>query len=156
VNDFPKNGALRIHVIAQQFAWNFHYPGADGKFGRQSVNLISAANPVGLDSKDPDAKDDIVALNEMHLPVNRDVILDISAKDVIHSFMMPSMRVGQDAIPGQRVPLWFRPIHTGDYEIVCAQLCGNGHFSMRGLCKVESQKDYEAWQKEMLQLSGGK
>lgn len=156
VNEFPKTNVLRLHVIAQQFGWNFHYPGADGKFGKQDVSFVSASNPVGLDPKDEAGKDDIVSINEMHLPVNTDVILDISSKDVIHSFMMPSMRVGQDAIPGQRVPVWFRPVRTGEYEIACAQLCGNGHYSMRGLCKVDTPAEFAAWMKEMKQLSGGK
>ena len=156
VNEFPKTDALHIHVIGEQFKWNFHFPGPDGKFCKQDVNLVSASNPLGLDFKDESGKDDIVALNEMHLPVDKDVIMDISSKDVIHSFMMPSMRVGQDAIPGQRIPLWFRPIRTGDYEIVCAQLCGNGHYSMRGLCKVDTQANYEAWYKEMQSLNSGK
>lgn len=156
VNEFPKEGANRIHVIAQQFGWNFLYPDGHGKFGRQEAALISTANPAGLDPKDPVAKENFVSVNEMHLPVNQPVILDITAKDVIHSFMMPSMRVGQDAIPGQRVPLWFRPIKSGEYEIVCAQLCGNGHFSMRGVCKVEPETDYQAWLKEMRQLNASK
>lgn len=158
VNEFPKPDShpVVIRVVAQQFAWNFHYPGADGKFRRGDLNLISASNPLGLDRNDPDGNDDITMLGEIHLPVNRDVILHISSKDVIHSFSLPAMRVGQDAIPGMEVPVWFKPVKKGTYEIVCGQLCGAGHSGMRATVVVESQPDFDSWLKEMAQLNGGK
>jgi len=83
----------------------FPLPGPDGKFGRQDPALISSGNQLGLDPNDPDAKDDIVSLNEMHVPVNHDVILEITSKDVIHSVAIQAMRIGQDAIPGSEIPI---------------------------------------------------
>lgn len=155
-NEFPKTGALTIGVTGQQFAWNFHYPGPDGIFGKQDAHLISSSNSLGLDPNDPAGKDDIVTLNELHLVVNRPVILEITSKDVIHSLSLQAMRIGQDAIPGSKIPMWFRPIKAGTYEIICGQLCGLGHYNMRAQMMVESQEEFDTWLKEMAQLSGAK
>ncbi|NNE36348.1 MAG: cytochrome c oxidase subunit II [Rhodothermales bacterium] len=153
-NEFPPaEESVEVHVIAEQFAWNFHYPGEDGVFGRRDINLIDlATNPVGLDMSDPAAQDDITSVNEMHLPVNRPIIIQLSSKDVIHSFALPHMRVKQDAIPGLVIPIWFRPTKTGDYEISCAQLCGLSHYRMRGFLTVHTQEAYDAWLVEALEL----
>jgi len=156
VLDMPQQGALRIRVVAQQFQWNFHYPGPDGVFGKQEARQISSSNPVGLDPNDPAGKDDIVVPNEIHIPVNRPVVLEITSKDVIHSFSVPAMRIGQDAIPGTRAPIWFKPVKTGDYEIICGQLCGQSHYNMRAIMTVDTQEDYDAWLKQKEQLSSGK
>jgi cytochrome c oxidase subunit 2 len=139
---------FEVRVVAEQFAWNVHYPGPDGKFGRTSVNLVTSTNPIGLDMSDPAAKDDVVALNQLHLPVNRDALIHVTSKDVIHSFKLPVMRVEQDAIPGADVPIHFMPIRTtnGDtWEIACAQLCGLGHYRMRGQIIVDTQPDLDKW-----------
>ena len=139
---------LEIRIVAEQFAWNAHYPGKDGVFGKGDVKLVSATNPLGLDPSDPHGKDDIVSLNNLHLEVNRPVVLHINSKDVIHSFKLPVMRVEQDAIPGMDVPIHFTPIRTnnGDrWEIVCAQLCGLGHYRMRGQLYVDTKADLEKW-----------
>jgi cytochrome c oxidase subunit 2 len=117
VSAFPTQpGTVRVRVIAQQFAWNIHYPGPDGVFGRTDIKLVDeATNPIGLDRKgDPHAKDDIVTLNQLHLPVNRPVVLEITTKDVIHSFFLPVMRVKQDAVPGMLIPVHFVPTKTSD------------------------------------------
>lgn len=158
VNEFPPaDQSIQIHVVAEQFAWNIHYPGPDGKFGRQDLKLVNPDNPLGIDRTDPNAKDDIVTMNQLHLPVNRDVTILITSKDVIHSFALRQMRTCQDAIPGMRVPIWFKPTITTeemrkklgndkfDYEIMCAQLCGLGHYRMRGFVTVETQEKYDAW-----------
>jgi cytochrome c oxidase subunit 2 len=157
VSDFPKDDAPIIRVIGQQFQWNFHYPGPDGKFGKQAIDLISATNQIGLDRNDPEGKDDIVVSNELHLPVNHPVILQITSKDVIHSLSLQSMRAGQDAIPGTMVPMWFRPIKTSPedkpFEIICGQLCGLGHYSMRGAMIVQAESEYNGWLQEMAALN---
>jgi len=153
VLDLPKANALRIRVVGQQFAWNFHYPGADGVFGKQEARLISSSNQLGLDPKDPAGKDDIVVPNELHIPVDRPVVLEISSKDVIHSFAVPAMRIGQDAIPGTRAPIWFTPVKTGDYEIICGQLCGQSHYNMRAIMTVDTEADYAEWLKQKAQLN---
>lgn len=148
----PKDTSVRVHAIAQQFGWNFHYPGPDGVFGRRDPKLISSANPIGLDTSDPAAKDDIVSINEMHVPIGEAVEVELTSKDVIHDYAVPSMRVAQDAIPGTMVPLWFKPSKEGEYEIVCGQLCGSGHGLMRGLLVVDTADDYKAWLKERAEL----
>jgi len=141
----PKDATV-IQVMGQQFAWNFRYPGPDGKLGRQDFALVTAENPFGVDPKDEDGKDDLQLLNEIHVPVNKPVIAHISSKDVIHSFRIMAMRVTQDAIPGTRVPIWFKPTKEGRYQVYCAQLCGNGHAAMAGgYVVVESQEAYERW-----------
>lgn len=149
-NDLPTeaDNPLHVRVIAEQFAWNFHYPGKDGVFGRTSPERIDVVtNPMGLDEEDPSAEDDFVA-QQLHIPVDRPVIAKIMSKDVIHSFSIPVLRVKQDAIPGMRIPVWFEATQTGNYEIACAQLCGNNHYSMRAILVVESATDFEAWVEE--------
>ncbi|MBI3765087.1 MAG: hypothetical protein HY277_01120 [Ignavibacteriales bacterium] len=108
----PEKDATVVKVVAEQFAWNIHYPGPDGKFGKTSPNLIDADNPLGLDRNDPDAKDDITSANNLNLPVDKPVIVYLSTKDVIHSFNLPAYRVKQDVIPGMSIPLWFTPTKT--------------------------------------------
>jgi len=141
----PENTATVVHVVGEQFAWNVHYPGPDGKFGRTSLKLVSADNPLGLDRTDPNAKDDITTINQLNLPVDRPVLVHLSSKDVIHSFGLYEMRVKQDAIPGMQIPVWFVPNRVGDYEITCSQLCGLGHFRMRGFVTVQSAADFQKW-----------
>ena len=146
--------AIVVSAVGQQFSWNFHLPGPDGTFGRRDIALESNSNPLGLDYSDPAAKDDLTGLGELHVPINRDVIIDLSSKDVIHNFDIPAMRMAQDAIPGQVIPIWFKPIKTGNYEIVCGQLCGLGHYGMKGMLVVDTPADYQAWLKERKELSG--
>lgn len=166
VENFPPvDESVQVHVIAEQFAWNIHYPGPDGKFGKQELKLVNPDNPVGLDRTDPDAQDDIVTMNQMHLPVNRDATILITSKDVIHSLALRQMRVCQDAIPGMQVPIWFKPTITTEemrkklnwekfeYEIMCAQLCGLGHYRMRGFVTVETQEQFDAWIAEQARLA---
>jgi cytochrome c oxidase subunit 2 len=155
VNQFPETkDAILVHAIGQQFNWNFHLPGPDGQFGRRDIALLSNSNPLGLDMNDPAAKDDIVVLGELHVPVDRPVIIELSSKDVIHNFALPNMRMAQDAIPGQLIPMWFKPIKTGNYEVVCGQLCGLGHYGMKGMLVVDNPAEYQAWLKERVELSG--
>lgn len=145
-NQFPKEeDALVIRIVAEQFAWNIHYPGRDRKFGRISQKLIDGTNPLGLDREDPDANDDITTINDLHIPINKPVIAHLSSKDVIHSFALPVMRVKQDVIPGIDIPIWFEANKTGEFEISCAQLCGIGHYRMLGQLKIETEQDFQAW-----------
>lgn len=146
----PRGGGtpLVIRVVAEQFMWNVHYPGADGEFGSTSVDLVSPTNALGLDRKSPGGRDDIVLLSEIHVPINRPVVIQLSSKDVIHSFGVPAMRVKQDAVPGLRAPVWFTPTVLGEFEIACSQLCGIGHHRMRGVIHVRSAEAFEAVMKE--------
>jgi cytochrome c oxidase subunit 2 len=159
---FPSPAAsTRVRVVAQQFAWNVHYPGPDGVFGRTDPSLVDEQeNPLGLDRKDPAAKDDVVTLNQLHLPVGKPALIQLTSKDVIHSFTLQEMRVKQDAIPGMMIPIWFVPSVTTEemrartanpsfnYEISCAQLCGLGHYRMRGYLTVEPPEAYQKWMDE--------
>lgn len=218
VNDFPADAdAMVVRVVAEQFAWNVHYPGPDGVFGRTDLKLVSSDNPLGLDREDEDAKDDIWTVNQLNLPVNKPVIIRLSSKDVIHSFGLPLFRIKQDAIPGEVIPLWFTPtmttaqmieattrtvsislkdtsntvlhalvaqaeyagadgtvilsreqsitpdvipllvqagikeikvVHPTPAEIACAQLCGLGHFRMRGFVTIQTEEEFKAWLEE--------
>jgi cytochrome c oxidase subunit II len=158
VKQFPaESEATVVRVVGEQFAWNVHYPGADGKFGRTDIKLVSADNPLGLDRTDPNAKDDLTDINNINVPVDRPVLVHLTTKDVIHSFGLYEMRVKQDAIPGLSIPVWFVPTVTSadmqkkvgkpdfEYEIACSQLCGLGHFRMRGYVHVLSAADYQKW-----------
>jgi len=146
VNDLPRaDQATVIRVVAEQFAWNAHYPGPDGQFGRTDVSLIAADNPLGLDRRSTFAADDVVSVGQIGVPIGRPVIVQLSAKDVIHSFGVPAMRVKQDAIPGMMTPVWFTPTVAGDFDIACSQLCGFGHYRMRGVLKVMDDGQFRAW-----------
>ncbi|MFQ5776906.1 MAG: cytochrome c oxidase subunit II [Terriglobia bacterium] len=146
--DAPPAEAVPVEITAEQFAWNIRYPGPDGAFGRTSPQLISLDNPVGLDERDPAARDDVVILNELNLPVNRAVRIRLRSKDTLHSFFLPHLRIKQDMVPGMTIEIWFVPTETGTYEIACAELCGFGHFQMRGLLQVMSPERFEQWLKE--------
>jgi len=146
VKAFPsENEALVVRVVAEQFAWNIHYPGPDGRFGRTDLSKVTADNPLGLDRTDPAAKDDITTINQLMLQINRPVLVHLSSKDVIHSFGLIEMRVKQDAIPGMTMPVWWVPDRLGEYEISCSQLCGLGHFRMRGFITVQNEADFRKW-----------
>ena len=142
---------VEVHIGAQQFAWNIHYPGPDGQFGKTDWKFFDKqSNPMGLDPNDPAGKDDITTINQLHLPIGKTALIYLTSRDVLHSFFLPVMRVKQDIIPGMRIPVWFTPIRTGKWEIACAQLCGLGHYRMRGFLTVESQEEFEKWVKEQL------
>jgi cytochrome c oxidase subunit II len=134
-----------VRIVGEQFAWNIHYPGPDGRFGRTDIRRVTADNPLGLDRTDPNAKDDITTINQLFLPENRPAIVQLSSKDVIHSFGLIEMRVKQDAIPGMTMPVWFIPTRRGEYEIACSQLCGLGHFRMRGFVTIQSEAEFRKW-----------
>lgn len=153
VNDIPQTGdKLEVRCIAEQFKWYFHYPGADGKFGRQHIRFITLANPLGIDPNDESSKDDFVSINELHLVNHKPTVVRVSSRDVIHGLALQQMRIQQDAMPGMEIPQWFRPIKTGSWEIICAQLCGQGHYGMRATYTVEEQKEFDVFQKDMLDL----
>ena len=150
----PDPNSLVVDVQAEQFAFYFRYPGADGTFGATHPELINEAseNYFGLDpAHDVDARDDIV-VPSLAIPVNRPVLLRMHAKDVNHSFYVPELRIQQDFVPGLMVPLHFTATQTGKYEIVCTQLCGLGHYNMRAYLEVMPQPEFEQWLKEKAAL----
>lgn len=119
--------ALEIAVAASQFEWNVTYPGPDGRLGTD---------------------DDIADRNELNIPVDRPVRVTLTAEDVIHSFFLPEFRVKQDAVPGMETHVWFEATRTGDYVLGCAELCGLGHYRMRGTVTVHEPDAFERWQQE--------
>lgn len=141
----PPANAQRVEVTGRQFLWYVRYPGPDGKFGRRDPKLVSAGNPLGLDPTDPAGKRNIVAINDLHLISGRPVAIRVSSVDVIHSFFLPNFRVKQDAVPGRTIEIWFTPGQPGAYQIACAQLCGIGHYTMRGGVTVGTQADFDTW-----------
>ena len=162
VNDVPDTrDAETVRVIAQQYAWNVHYPGPDGRFGATRIDLVDEQdNPIGLDRSSEFAEDDFTTINQLHIPVNRKIRVDLSSKDVIHNFKLPELRVSQDAIPGMVIPVHFTATSTSEeflktavgtkregkgLEIACAQLCGLGHYRMKGYVTIHEEDDYQAW-----------
>lgn len=140
----PPNSA-QVRVLAQQFQWNFHYPGPDGRFGRTDPKLISdeSINYIGLDGADPASKDDVVTqtfVTKTGAPVQ----LTMTARDVTHAFWVPQLRFKQDAVPGLDVKVHFTPQQTGQYEIACAELCGQQHYKMRSYMLVLPADEYDA------------
>jgi cytochrome c oxidase subunit II len=162
VTDVPSTyESVHLRVVAQQFAWNFHYPGPDGKFGKTRADLVDEQeNPVGLDRSSDNALDDFYTVNQLHVPVNKKIRIDLSSLDVIHSFSLPELRVKQDAIPGMVIPVHFTATMTSDeflkttigtkregksLEVSCAQLCGLGHYRMRGFFTIHDDEGYQSW-----------
>ena len=162
VNGVPDTrDAETVRVIAQQYAWNIHYPGPDGRFGATRIDLVDEQdNPIGLDRSSEFAEDDFTTINQLHIPVNRKIRVDLSSKDVIHNFKLPELRVSQDAIPGMVIPVHFTATSTSEeflkttvgtkregkgLEIACAQLCGLGHYRMKGYVTIHEEDDYQAW-----------
>lgn len=148
-NETPDPNRLIVEVVGQQFVWNFRYAGSDGRFGPTKTELINdaEANPVGLDRDDPYGADDLMT-PRMAVPVNREVEVVLKSKDVLHNFFVPELRIKLDTVPGLTQRLRFKPDKVGTYEIACSELCGLGHYKMRGFLDVMEQPDYEAWLEE--------
>jgi cytochrome c oxidase subunit 2 len=142
----PSPDRLVVEVTGQQFVWNMRYPGADNKFGPLDLALIndSLGNPLGVDRKHPDGKDDIIS-PRMAVPVNRDVELILRSKDVLHNFFVPELRIKLDTVPGLIGRLRFRADKVGTYEIACSELCGLGHHEMNSFLDVMEPADFEKW-----------
>ena len=141
---------VRVEIIGEQFGWSIHYAGPDGKLGPRKIELVHFSNPIGLDRDDPASADDVVMGNEMRLPVDKTVVIDLLSKDVVHSFFVPEFRIKQDAMPGMNIPMWITPNKIGKYEMTCAQLCGFAHSLMRGDVYVQTQEQFDAWYKDRL------
>jgi cytochrome c oxidase subunit 2 len=127
----PAN-AIHMGVLGKQFEWQMSYAGADGKLGTD---------------------DDFTVRNQLHIPVNHPIAIELSAEDVIHSFFVPEFRVKQDAVPGMHITAWFQATKTGEFEIGCAELCGMGHYRMRARVFVHTPEEYQAWLTQ--QAAGG-
>ena len=144
----PKN-ALNIEVMAWQWGWQYRLPGEDGKLGTVQVAKISDENPFGINLDDPNGKDDVlIQSDELHLKTNRPVQILLRSVDVLHNFYVPQFRSKMDAIPGIITYYWFEPNKVGEYEVLCAEYCGLGHYGMRAKVVVENEQNYENWLNE--------
>lgn len=144
----PPADAFRAELVGKQFAWTARYPGKDGKLGRTDPKLIDDENQLGLDKDDPAAKDDIVEIGVLRLPQGRPIYLSLRSQDVQHSFSVAAFRVKQDLVPGLVQHARFVPEVAGSYEIACSQLCGLGHYRMRGLVNVMAPHEFDEWLSE--------
>jgi cytochrome c oxidase subunit 2 len=150
VSEMPRGSdVVRVKAIGEQYAWTFIYAGADGVFGRRDPSFVASDNVLGLDPADPAGRDDVFNRNELHLVNYQPCVVEVTSKDVIHAISIPHMRIAQDAIPGTRIPMWFRPVRDGKYEIVCAQLCGAGHYAMKSQLIVEDKASFDGFLKEL-------
>lgn len=140
------DAATEVEVFAQQWVWSFRLPGEDGRLGMSNARLVNADNPLGLDPDDRFGQDDvIVEAADLHLPVGKPVKMVLRSIDVLHDFYVPEFRAKMDMVPGMVTYFWFTPTRTGEFEILCAELCGVGHGYMRGYVQIEEESDYQGW-----------
>lgn len=141
--------ATEVEVVGLQWQWNFRLPGEDGVLGKSDTNLISYDNPLGLDPDDPNSADDVVVeADDLHLQLGKPVKMLLRSIDVLHDFYVPEFRAKMDLIPGTVTYFWITPTRTGEFEILCAELCGTGHGFMRGIVLVDTDADYQEWLEE--------
>lgn len=138
--------AHEVEVFAQQWSWSFRLPGEDGQLGRTDIRHVNGDNPLGIDPEDPAGTDDvIVEAADLHLPLDRPVKMLLRSVDVLHDFYVPEFRAKMDMVPGMVTYFWFTPTRTGEFEILCAELCGVGHAFMRGFVVVDEEADFGEW-----------
>ena len=144
----PPADALPVAVVGEQFGWNVRYPGLDGKLAKMVASKVGKDNPFGVDPADPDGMDDFTTYNDIVFPLNRPVRLYLSSKDVIHAFYVPEFRLYQDMVPGRVYDfVWLKAEATGNFQLACNQLCGQGHYKMFGKLSVVEEPAYQAWVK---------
>ena len=140
------DGAIEVEATGQQWHWTYRYPGEDGEFGNVKSELITSANPYGMDPEDPFGMDDILIESpEVHIPVDVPIKFNLRSKDVLHDFAVAEFRVKMDLVPGMESYLWFTPTVLGTYEVLCEELCGIAHHTMRGAVVVDTQADFNTW-----------
>ena len=138
--------ASEIEVLGQQWGWTYRFPGKDGILGKSATQLVDEDNPFGLDPKDVNGQDDIlVEDSELHLPLNKPVKVLLRSLDVLHDFYVPELRAKMDMVPGAITYLWFEPTRAGTFDIMCFELCGTGHYGMRGTLVIEEENEFGEW-----------
>jgi len=143
--DVPEEADI-IEVVGQQWQWSFRFPGEDGTLGEVDSRYVGSDNPFGMSPVDPAGADDILVFsNELHLPIDRPVKVNLRSKDVLHDFAVPQFRVKMDLVPGLVSYVWFTPTRTGKFDILCMELCGIAHYAMRGHVVVNEQEDFDNW-----------
>ena len=144
----PKN-ALEVDVMAWQWGWQYRLPGEDGKLGTTKVININDNNPFGINTDDPYGQDDVIIQSDvLNLKTNRPVKILLRSVDVLHNWYVPQFRSKMDAVPGVVTFYWFEPNKVGEYEVLCAEYCGVGHYAMRGTVIVQDEKNYNQWLSE--------
>ena len=143
--DVPEEAHV-VEAVGQQWHWTYRYPGEDGKLGEVDAERISNENPFGIDPEDPNGQDDVIVYNpEAHVPLDQPVKFLLRSKDVLHNFTVAQFRVKMDLVPGMNTFLWLTPTKTGRYELLCEELCGIGHYAMRGAIVVDEADDFDTW-----------
>jgi cytochrome c oxidase subunit 2 len=138
--------ATEIEVMAKQWSWSYRLPGADGVLGTTNGELINDDNPFGVNPDDPNGQDDIlIDTDDLHLPEGKPVKVLLRSIDVLHDFYVPQFRAKMDMVPGMITYFWFTPIRVGEFEVLCAELCGIGHHVMRGGLVVDDEAAYAEW-----------
>jgi cytochrome c oxidase subunit 2 len=138
--------AIEVEAVGQQWHWTFRYPGDDGKFGEVDAERITDDNPFGMDPDDPNGQDDILVYSaEAHIPIDKPVKFLLRSKDVLHDFAVAQFRVKMDLVPGMETFLWLTPTKLGRFEILCEELCGVAHHTMRGAVVVDEAEEYASW-----------
>jgi len=150
----PKDPVI-LEVAGKQFEWYVRYPGKDGTFGKFDLQKVNETdNLFGLDDYDDAAMDDIIKRGQIHLPVGRPVVIRLHTYDVIHSFFVPEFRVKQDLLPGYMTRIKFTPTREGEFDLACAELCGLGHYTMKGKVFVMKPEAYEEWLNKQMTFGG--
>lgn len=152
-NDFINvpDDATEIEVIGKQWDWAFRLPGEDGVLGKTGTRFIDFDNPLGIDPDDANGRDDVmIEFADLHLPIDQPVKVLLRSIDVLHDFYVPEFRAKMDMVPGTTTFFWLTPIRTGRFDILCFELCGTGHYNMRGNVVVDSADDYQVWLSEQI------
>jgi cytochrome c oxidase subunit 2 len=143
--DVPEDAAV-VEAVGQQWHWSYRFPGKDGKLGTVDARHVSDKNPFGMNPDDPNGQDDVlVASPELHLPIDKPVKMLLRSIDVLHNFAVPQFRAKMDLVPGMVTYIWLTPTRTGKFDLLCNELCGIGHFVMRGKIIAEEESAFQAW-----------
>tara|TARA_B100001250_G_scaffold132153_1_gene112866 strand:- start:840 stop:1502 length:663 start_codon:yes stop_codon:yes gene_type:complete len=147
----PPDDVMPVEVMAQQWFWSFRLPGEDGILGTSDARNINSENPFGLNPNDPNGQDDVlIEGDDLHLVIDQPIKVLLRSIDVLHNFYVPQFRGKMDMVPGMITYYWFTPEKIGEYEILCAELCGVGHHAMRGYVSVDSEESYDEWLSEQM------
>ena len=138
--------AREVEVVAAQWRWSYRFPGADGKLGTVHARNISFDNPFGMNDNDPNGEDDVLVQSpHLYVPIHQPIKVLLRSTDVLHDFMVPDIRAKMDSVPGMITYFWFEPTKLGEYEVLCAELCGNGHYNMRGKMTIATPEEFDRW-----------
>ena len=145
MNWVPENASL-VEAVGKQWSWSYRYPGADGILGTVDIRHVDSNNPFGMNPDDPNGQDDVLVTGpEIHLPLGNPVKVLLRSQDVLHDFYVPQIRAKMDLVPGMITYFWFTPTRAGKYDVLCAELCGSGHYNMRSFMVLEDESDFNSW-----------